>query len=106
LDLDGNIEWQKSYSEGGWEDAWSIQQTADEGYIVAGYTGSFGAGGDVWILKLNSSGEIEWQKTYGGDNYDDALSTQQTSDGYVVAGRTISFESPGWYLGDFFCAET
>ena len=49
----------------------SIQQTTDDGYIVAGNTQSFGAGGnDFWILKLNSDGTITWQKTYGGSNCD------------------------------------
>lgn len=69
-----------------WTD--SIQQTNDGGYIVAGGTRSFGSGSaDVWILKLRPDGSVEWQKTYGGDGYDEAESIQQTSDGGVYSGR-------------------
>ncbi|RLI80952.1 MAG: hypothetical protein DRP01_11435, partial [Archaeoglobales archaeon] len=97
LDEDGNVEWQKTYGGSGWDEAYSIQQTSDGGYIVAGVTDSFGAGGDFWILKLNESGYIEWQKTYGGSDYDYAWYIQQTNDGgYIVAGYTKSFGA-GYY---------
>jgi uncharacterized delta-60 repeat protein len=88
LASDGVIEWQKTYGGSLWDDAHSIQQASDGGYVVAGETQSFGAGsGDIWILKLASDGVIEWQKTYGGSLWDDAHSIQQASDGgYVVAG--------------------
>jgi len=88
LSSDGDIEWNKTY--GGIKDdhAYSIQQTIDGGYIVAGATISFGAGKeDIWVLKLFSDGTIEWQKTYGGSSSDKAHSIQQTNDGgYIVAG--------------------
>ena len=93
----GTIEWEYSYGgEGDVEVAKSIQQTNDGGYIVAGHTESFGAGGfDAWVLKLDSTGIVEWQKTYGGVAGDYARSIQQTIDGgYIVAGDTRSF-SPG-----------
>ena len=93
LDSDGTIEWQKTY--GGIDDDYtrSIQQTSDGGYIVAGDTHSFGAGDDdIWVLKLDSSGVVQWQKTYGGTSYEHARSAQQTSDnGYIVAADTHSF---------------
>ena len=93
LDVSGNVEWQKTY--GGTEDdvASSIQQTGEGGYIVAGYTSSFGAGKkDVWVLKLDKDGNVEWQKTYGGTEDDVASSIQQTGEGgYIVAGYTSSF---------------
>ena len=89
----GDIEWQKTYGGSDSDYPRSIQQTSDGGYIVAGTTESFGAGGrDAWILKLSSSGEIEWQKTYGGNGSDNAASIQQTSDGgYIAAGYSSSF---------------
>jgi len=63
----GSIEWQKTYGGAGLESASAIQQTADQGYIVTGYTNSFGAGGaDVWLLKLEKNGSEDWQKTWGG----------------------------------------
>ena len=95
LSSNGVIEWQKAYGGSEYELAYSIQQTNDGGYIVAGYTESFGAGlDDFWILKLASNGTIEWQKTYGGSQSEEAYSIQQTSDGgYIVAGQTWSFGS-------------
>ena len=85
-------QWAKTYGVTGYEYAYSIQQTADGGYIVAGYTSSSGAGDtDAWVLKLNSDGTVAWQKTYGGTG-DIAYSIQQTADGgYIVAGCTNSF---------------
>ncbi len=62
----------------------SVQQTSDGGYIVVGETTSFGAGGvDIWVLKLRPDGTVEWQKTYGGDDWDVAYSIRQTSDGGI-----------------------
>jgi hypothetical protein len=89
----GNVEWQQTYGGDDWDEGNDIQQTSDGGYIVAGQTQSFGAGSqDYWILKLNSSGQIEWQHTYGGPEWDTAESIRQTNDGgYIVAGDTRSF---------------
>jgi len=93
--------WQKTF--GGWYDdaAYSIKQTTDGGYIVAGWTESFGSGlKDVYILKLNSKGEVEWQKTFGGEKDDGANSIQQTKDGgYIIAGWT---KSSGSGYEDFY----
>jgi len=98
---DGTIQWQKTYGGNGWDGAESIQQTSDGGYVVAGYTESFGAGdGDFWVLKFREDGTVQWQKTYGGNGWDGADSIQQTSDGgYAVAGDTESF---GAGDGDFW----
>ena len=103
LNSDGTVAWQKTYGGGVIDEATSIQQTSDGGYIVAGYTSSFGAGGDdIWVLKLDGDGNVAWQKTYGGGSDDEAHSIQQTNDGgYVVAGRTSSFGAGGddiWVL--------
>jgi uncharacterized delta-60 repeat protein len=93
LDAGGDVVWQKTYGGGFYDDASSVQQTSDGGYIVAGETWSFSATGyDVWVLKLDASGDVVWQKTYGGGRDDGAWSIQQTSDGgYIVAGSTSSF---------------
>jgi len=93
LNSDGTIAWQKTYGGNKHDYAFSVQHTADGGYVVAGWTKSFGAGkGDAWILKLNADGTLVWQKTYGGIDFDSASSIQQTSDGgYIVAGQTNSF---------------
>ena len=103
LDANGNVQWQKTYGGSSDDYAYSIQQTSDGGYIVAGYTESFGAGyADVWVLKLDANGNVQWQKTYGGSGWDEAYSIQRTLDGgYIVAGWTDSFGAGGtdaWVL--------
>ena len=102
LDQSGTVTWQKTYGALAWDCAYSIQQTSDGGYIVAGRTESFGSGSnDFWILKLDQSGAVTWEKTYGGSGYERATSVQQTNDGgYIVAGHTDSFGVNGdmWIL--------
>ncbi len=92
-----SIEWQKSLGGSSTDYARSIQQTSDGGYIVAGYSASMDGdvtgnhGGDFWIVKLNSGGSIQWQKSLGGSTFDGASSIQQTNDGgYIVAGWSRS----------------
>lgn len=97
LNSDGGVSWQKSYDNGDWEWLRVVQQTSDGGYIVAGFTGSSRLGvwndnRDIWILKLDENGNIQWQKAYGGEYDERAFSIEQTpDDGYVVAGFTNSF---------------
>jgi len=85
--------WFKHYGGSSSDEAYSIQQTSDGGYIVSGYTYSYTYGGiDFAIYKLNSSGNKQWFKHYGGTGNDRGRSIQQTSDGgYVVAGHTESY---------------
>jgi hypothetical protein len=106
LDSAGNIKWEKSLGGTGTDRANSIQQTADGGYIVAGYsnsnngdvTGHHGnAGGyqdnDYWVVKLDSAGNIKWEKSLGGTDNDIANSIQQTTDGgYIIAGASRSID--------------
>ncbi|MGQ9570264.1 MAG: choice-of-anchor D domain-containing protein [Thermodesulfovibrionales bacterium] len=105
LDSDGDVQWQKTYGNfyngHSREDyANSVQQTSDWGYIVAGVSRNvYGENNaDLWILKLDSSGDIDWQKTYGGADSDYAYEIQQTLDGgFVVIGTTFSFGG-AWVL--------
>ena len=85
--------WERTYGGSVQDRGQSVRQTLDGGYIVAGYTNSFGAGnGDVYIIKTDASGNGVWSKTYGGTNFDGAYSIQQTADtGYIAAGSTSSF---------------
>ena len=103
LTSSGDVEWQNTYGGNFTDRAHSIQQTDDAGYIAAGVTKSFGAGGaDFWVLKLTSSGDIEWQQTYGGSLDDWGMGIQESSvGGYVVSGWTKSFGAGGvdfWIL--------
>jgi len=100
LDSTGEIEWEKALGGSSTDYAYSIQQTTDGGYIVAGDTYSENgnvtnhhesAYRDAWIVKLNNQGNLEWQKCIGGTWDDKAHSIIQTQDGgYVVAGTTDS----------------
>jgi uncharacterized delta-60 repeat protein len=97
LDSAGNVVWTKTIGGSGDDEAWSIIQSSDGGYAVAGRTKSFGAGDyDFYVVKLDSSGNVIWTKTIGGSGWDEALSIIQSSDGgYAVAGNTGSFGTGG-----------
>ncbi len=98
LDAEGKIEWEKALGGTGIERGNDIQQTRDGGYIVVGLTRSnnghvTGSHGkfDYWAVKLNKSGDVEWQRACGGSEEDYGQSIQQTSDdGYIMAGQTQS----------------
>lgn len=98
LDADGNLMWQKSLGGSDNDDAYSILQTTDGGFIIAGtsFSGdhdvSYNHGEqDYWIVKLNGSGDLEWQKSLGGSDIDIAYLIRQTTDGgFIVAGNSYS----------------
>src|SRR3989441_3306760 len=103
LDNTGRVIWQKAYGGKGDDVAFSVGQTSDGGFIVAGSTNSSGAGGrDAWLFKLTSTGNVVWQKTYGGTGDDNAVSAEETTDGgFVLAATTSSFgngNSDVWIL--------
>jgi hypothetical protein len=89
----GNLVWERTYGESGWEEAYAAVQTDDGGYAIVGETDSMGAGGtDMWWVKTASNGEKQRDQTYGGANNDGASSLVQTADGgYVIAGYTESY---------------
>ena len=99
-DAIGNMIWNQTY--GGIENDYlfSMVQTSDGGYALAGYTESFGAGDlDYWLVKTDSDGNMMWNQTYGGTGYDEAVSMVQTSDdGYVLVGWGNSFEDGNVWL--------
>jgi hypothetical protein len=93
LDANGNLQWTKTIGGPGDEAGFSLIQTSDGGYAIAGGTRSFGAGGtDVYVVKLDANGNLQWTKTIGGKGWDEGFSLIQTSDGgYAIAGETTSF---------------
>jgi hypothetical protein len=112
-DAAGNVEWNQTYT--GTQETWfslvesycSLIVTSDGGYALAGYANSFGVGyGDFWLLKIDVSGNLQWNKTYpgGGLDRDIARSVVETDDGgYAIAGETTSFGAGGF---DFWLVKT
>jgi len=99
LDANGDIAWQRCYGAAGRDEARSVVQTTDGGYAVAGQTTSFGAGSETWVLKLDATGAVQWQKRYGGvDGYWPKTIRQTADGGYLVAGGTYSSTNDAWVM--------
>ena len=102
-DASGNMLWNKTYGGTGNEGVLAVVQTSEGGYALAGNTSSFGAGSDdFWLVKTDASGNMLWNRTYGGIGKDVAYGLVQTSEGgYAVAGYTQSFGAGGadvWFV--------
>jgi len=91
------IEWSRAFGGDSSDEAFSVQQATDGGFVFAGYTKSFNAdSNDVYWVKTDSLGNTQWCRLYGGPDYDAAYSLQQTADGgFIIAGRTSSFGAGG-----------
>ncbi len=89
----GIRQWSKAIGGIGIEWGLAVVQTFDGGYAAAGYTNSFGNGGyDMYLVKTDASGNVLWEKTYGGNDWDFGHALIQTADsGLVICGKTYSF---------------
>lgn len=89
--------WSKYIGGPGVDWGHSVVPTSDNGFAIAGYTNSYGAGGyDMFIVKTDSVGELLWKKTFGGSDWDFGYSIKETSDGgLLIAGKTYSYGSGG-----------
>jgi predicted secreted protein with PEFG-CTERM motif len=97
--------WTKVYGGAKRDEAYSVINTNDGGYALAGFTASYGAGGyDFWLVKTNANGNYLWSRTFGGTGDEEVHSVVQTSDGgYALAGYTKSFGAGG---SDFWLVRT
>lgn len=92
VDSFGNIQWNRTYGFQIEDAANSVIQTNDGGYVIAGYSTDNNTNTDILFFKTDSSGDLEWNQTYGGAGSDVANSVVKTADGgYALIGRTSSF---------------
>jgi hypothetical protein len=93
-DMQGTEQWQKTFGTDSADVGFDVRETQDMGYIITGYTASADSARDIWLIKTDSDGNIQWSQVYGGANDDLGKSVRQTPDGgYIVAGRTESWDS-------------
>ena len=104
IDKNGKKMWDKTYGDKHWEEGHSVQQTSDNGYIILGMTfPPIEDGANVWLIKTDNNGNLQWDETYRQGNWADGRSVQQTNDGgYIIAGWT----QPDNDLGDFLLIKT
>jgi hypothetical protein len=88
VDRTGDVEWNRTYGGVSYDDGYSLVETSNGGFALAGSTLSFGEGdADFWLVKTDADGNVLWNQTYGGENYDIAYSLVQASDGgFALAG--------------------
>ena len=102
IDNKGEMEWSKTFGGDGGDGGLCVQQTSDNGYIIIGFTASFGAGYfDAWLVKTDSEGNKQWDKTFGGPEDDIGYSIYQTrDDGYIIAVSANEYSSrqEGWLI--------
>jgi len=95
-DANGNEQWNKIFGRVGFNDALSAKQTSDGGYIVVGSKDYYGPG-DAWLIRTDVNGNEQWNKTFGGKYLDYLFDVQQTSDGgFILVGKTQSYGAGGW----------
>jgi hypothetical protein len=95
--------WTRTYGGNSGEEGTAVCATIDGGFAIVGLTSSLGAGGsDAWLVKTDSAGNIEWNRTYGGNGYDGINAIVQTADsGFVLAGRCNGapyLNQDGWVI--------
>jgi len=87
--VSGQITWRKTFGFNGDESGSAVHQTSDGGYIVVGTTGtSWQGGSDIYFIKLDSNGSLEWSRTYGTAGVETGVECAELADGYIIAGNS------------------
>jgi len=91
--VNGQNIFQRTFGGSGDDQGYGIDETSDGGFILSGTTSSYGAGGDdIYIVKIDSNGNSQWSKAYGGSSDERCFKIMQLSDkGYIIIGGTYSF---------------
>jgi len=106
IDASGNLEWNKTYGGPDTEHAYSVVETPDGGYALAGYIYSHGETRfDWWLVKTDATGNMEWNRTYGGPEFDSAHSVIVTSDGGLMVAGYRDYQS-NYVYGKFWLIKT
>ena len=100
IDANGDLLWEKSFGGTGIEVSYDLVKTPDDGYAILGHTFSNDldvsenkGNSDIWLVKIDQSGNLLWEKTFGGTEFDDAKGLDVTSDGgFVIAGNSKSID--------------
>jgi hypothetical protein len=93
IDSAGKFQWENTFGGPNIENAFSVQQTSDSGFVLSGYSNSFGSGNyDAFLVKTNSLGVLQWERSFGSSDWDFIYWAEQTADGgYILAGESYSF---------------
>ena len=104
-DAEGDTVWTRMYGGNSWDECYSVEETTDGGFILGGYTHTYGAGDDdIWLVKTDGTGNTVWMQTFGGVESDYCYSVREAADGgYVIGGNTRSFGDGGV---DFWLVKT
>lgn len=103
-DAAGDSLWTETYGGGGDDNGWAVQETGDGGFMIAGFTDSYGAGAvDFYVIRTDASGDTLWTRTYGGEGDEYCWDMDQTHDGgYILAGETGEAGNYGSGDKDFY----
>lgn len=106
-DINGNLLWERSIGGASYDEGNCVRETTDGGYIIAGYTRSYGNNSQIYLIKTDTNGLTEWIKTYGDDDWDEARSIQVTSEGeFIIVGYKVVATSPGGADSEVYLLKT
>ena len=100
----GDTLWSRKYGGLGVDEGYAVQPTSDGGYILVGYTDSYGTGGDIYLIKTDAGGDTTWTRTYGNTDVDFGSDARELpGGGYIIIGTTVSY---GPNLDDVYIIKT